>query len=114
MVCWHQEVLAYCHYLRYSARGTGRGGREWGRCRYLCEGLSTRVYGGEAERRSRDAWGKRVSSATRVGHHVPHPHIMSSFHFVSPFSASPAAPAKFPSLQKALSHPYFHATFPSH
>ena len=36
--------------------------------RYLVEGLSTRVYGGEAERRSRDAWGKRVSSATRVGH----------------------------------------------
>ena len=36
-------------------------------CRYSVEGLSTRVYGGEAERRSRDAWGKRVSSATRAG-----------------------------------------------
>ena len=36
--------------------------------RYSVEGLSTRVYGGEAERRSRDAWGKRVSSATRAGH----------------------------------------------
>ena len=38
--------------------------------RYSVEGLSTRVYGGEAERRSRDAWGKRVSSATRAGHHI--------------------------------------------
>ena len=36
--------------------------------RYSGEGLSTRVYGGEAERRSRDAWGKHVSSATRAGH----------------------------------------------
>ena len=58
MVCWRREVSAYCHYLCYLVRGTGRGGREWGMCHYLCEGLSTGVYGGEAERGSRDAWGK--------------------------------------------------------
>ena len=68
MVCWRREVSAYCRYLCYSVQGTGRGGREWGMRRYSGEGLSTRVYGGEAERRSRDAWGKRVLSATRAGH----------------------------------------------
>ena len=72
MVCWRREVSAYCHYLCCSVRGTGRGGREWGMRRYSGEGLSTRVYGGEAERGSRDAWGKHVLSATRVGHHLLH------------------------------------------
>ena len=67
MVCWRREASAYRRYLCCSVRGTGRGGREWGMHRYSVEGLSTRVYGGEAERRSRDAWGKRVSSATRAG-----------------------------------------------
>ena len=75
MVCWRRGALVYCHYLRYLVRCTGRGGREWGMCCYLCEGLSTRAYGGEAERRSRDAWGKRVSSVTRVGQRT-HPQLL--------------------------------------
>ena len=67
MVCWRREASAYRRYLCCSVRGTGRGGRDWGMRRYSVEGLSTRVYGGGAERGSRDAWGKRVSSAMRAG-----------------------------------------------